>query len=78
MGNRAAAFHNMGNYSLAEIDATKCIQLKPDWSKGYQRKAMAQQAQGDLDGASTNYEKAVEMDPTNLQAQQMKDAAEKA
>ena len=43
-GNRAAAYHQMGKYDEAMTDAEKCIELKPDWSKGYQRKAMALQA----------------------------------
>jgi len=55
----------MGNYANAEQDADKCIEIKGDWSKGYQRKAMAQQARGDLENAVTNYEKAVELDATN-------------
>jgi stress-induced-phosphoprotein 1 len=42
LGNRAAAFHNLGKYQEAQADAEKCIEIKPDWSKGFQRKAMAQ------------------------------------
>ena len=64
-GNRAASYHNMGSYANAEGDADKCIELKSDWSKGFQRKAMAQQARGDLENAVTNYEKAVELDASN-------------
>jgi stress-induced-phosphoprotein 1 len=41
IGNRAAAFHNLGKYQEALTDAEKCIEIKPDWSKGFQRKAMA-------------------------------------
>jgi stress-induced-phosphoprotein 1 len=41
LGNRAAAYHNLGKYTEAENDADTCISVKPDWSKGYQRKAMA-------------------------------------
>ena len=41
LGNRAAAYHNMNNFEEALADANKCIEFKPDWSKGYQRKAMA-------------------------------------
>ena len=55
----------MGSYANAEGDADKCIELKGDWSKGFQRKAMAQQARGDLENAVTNYEKAVELDASN-------------
>jgi tetratricopeptide (TPR) repeat protein len=77
LGNRAAALHNLQKYTEALADAEKCIEFKPDWSKGYQRKAMAQQALGDLEQACENYEKACEIDPTNAQAQTMKEAAEK-
>ena len=76
LGNRAAAYHNMQKYSDALLDAEKCIAIKPDWSKGFQRKAMAQQALGDLDAACENYEKACELDPSNAQAKTMKEAAE--
>ena len=43
--NLAAAYHQSGEYEKAITDAEKCIEVKPDWSKGYQRKAMALQAQ---------------------------------
>jgi stress-induced-phosphoprotein 1 len=42
LGNRAAAYHNLSKFQEALADANKCIEVKPDWSKGYQRKAMAQ------------------------------------
>ena len=50
-GNRSAAYYSLKKHSEAQADAEKCIEIKPDWSKGYQRKAMALQAQGDLDQA---------------------------
>jgi hypothetical protein len=31
----------MTKYAEALADAEKCIEIKPDWSKGFQRKAMA-------------------------------------
>jgi stress-induced-phosphoprotein 1 len=77
LGNRAAALHNMQKYNDALLDAEKCIAIKPDWSKGYQRKAMAQQAMGDLEAACENYSKAVEIDPANVQAKTMNEACEK-
>lgn len=66
-GNRAAAYHNTGKYAEAEADADKCIEIKPDWSKGFQRKAMAQQATGNLADAVDNYEKGCKLDPANAQ-----------
>lgn len=41
LGNRAAAYQNSGQFAAALADAERCIELKPDWGKGYQRKAMA-------------------------------------
>ena len=39
--NRSAAYAGMGNWVLAEGDANTAIELKPDWAKGYSRKAAA-------------------------------------
>jgi tetratricopeptide (TPR) repeat protein len=72
LGNRAAAYHNLGNYAKAKIDAELAIKIKPDWSKAHQRKAMALQAEGDIQGASACYDKAVELDANNKQAATMK------
>lgn len=35
MGNRAAAYQNIQKFDEALADADKCIEVKPDWSKGY-------------------------------------------
>ena len=48
-GNKSAAHYNLKEYDQALTEADKCIEIKADWSKGYQRKGMALQAQGDLD-----------------------------
>lgn len=76
LGNRAAAYHNLSKFQEALSDANKCIEIKPDWSKGYQRKAMAQQALGQMKEAIENYEKGVELDPSNAQCKQMLEQAE--
>ena len=44
LGNRSAAHYQLKQYEEALTDAEKCIELQPDWSKGYQRKAMVLQA----------------------------------
>jgi len=40
LGNRSAAAYQLKKYDEAMADADKCIEIQPDWSKGYQRKAM--------------------------------------
>ena len=65
LNNRSLAYHELGQYNEAEVDADKCISIKPDWSKGYQRKAMAQQAKGYLVKAIENYQTGVNLDPSN-------------
>lgn len=44
ISNRAAAYQNSAQYAAALADAERCIEIKPDWSKGHQRKAMALEA----------------------------------
>ena len=39
--NRSACYYNMNQFSKALEDGEKCIEVKSDWDKGYQRKAMA-------------------------------------
>ena len=47
-GNRSASYHNLKNFEQALADGNKCVELKPDWAKGYQRKAMALHGLGKL------------------------------
>lgn len=56
-GNRSASFHNLKKFDEALVDAEKCIEIKPDWSKGYQRKAMALHGKGELEKAMRFYDK---------------------
>ena len=46
--NRCACYHNLKQHEEALGDAVKCTELKPDWGKGYQRKAMALHGMGML------------------------------
>lgn len=61
----------MKAYVQALADAEKCIEIKPDWSKGYQRKAMALHSKGERDEAIKFYEMGVEKDPNNKQCADM-------
>ena len=44
--NRAAAFHGLNKSGKALADADKCIELKPEWVKGWFRKALVLEAMG--------------------------------
>lgn len=46
LGNRSLTYHTMGYPDLALADAIKATEVKPDWAKGFFRKAMALQALG--------------------------------
>eukprot|EP00034_Subulatomonas_tetraspora_P001592 GABW01001917.1.p1 GENE.GABW01001917.1~~GABW01001917.1.p1 ORF type:complete len:111 (-),score=30.95 GABW01001917.1:3-335(-) len=53
--NRSAAYSHKGEYSTAVVDAEKAIELKPDWPRGYSRKATAQQGMNELMAALDTY-----------------------
>jgi len=54
-GNRANVYLKLKQFREAEIDAENAIRLRPDWSKGYFRKAQAQVAQNRLVEACASY-----------------------
>jgi stress-induced-phosphoprotein 1 len=68
-GNRSASYHNLKKYELALADGEKCVHLKADWSKGYQRKAMALHGMGRLDESIEAYEHGLKLEPGNAQMQ---------
>ena len=55
--NRSACYYNLNQFVKAREDAEKCIEVKPDWGKAYQRRAMALHAMGQYDEALQDYEK---------------------
>jgi stress-induced-phosphoprotein 1 len=57
--NRSACYYNLNQYTKALEDGEKCIEVKSDWGKGYQRRAMALHALGRFDEALTDYEKGI-------------------
>jgi len=66
-GNRSASHYNLKNFDSASTDADKCIEIKDDWAKGYQRKAMALHGQGNRAEAIQFYTKGLDKDPENQQ-----------
>eukprot|EP00736_Rhodelphis_marinus_P004823 Rmarinus@m.519 len=53
--NRSAAYCKVGKYKLALDDADKVIALKPDWPKGYARKATAYRFMDQYSNAAMTY-----------------------
>ena len=69
-GNRSAAYANLKQYQKALGDGEKCIELKPDWGKGYHRKGTALHGLGKLEDSVHAFEDGLKVDPTNAQMQQ--------
>lgn len=74
--NRSAAFLAMGDArGKALKDAERCIELRPDWWKGYSRKGAAEHALQRFDAARATYNEGLKLDPDNASLAQ---AAEEA
>ena len=65
--NRSACHASLGQYQEALADGTKCVELKPDWVRGYTRKALAEFYLGEYDAAEATYRKGLELDGNNEQ-----------
>ncbi|KAL3320943.1 Stress-induced-phosphoprotein 1 [Cichlidogyrus casuarinus] len=63
--NRSAAYAQKSSYSDALADAEKCIEIKPDWVKGYTRKATALEFLERFSEAEIVLNRALEMDPNS-------------
>eukprot|EP01060_Flectonema_neradi_P030093 TRINITY_DN42_c6_g1_i1.p1 TRINITY_DN42_c6_g1~~TRINITY_DN42_c6_g1_i1.p1 ORF type:complete len:260 (+),score=55.29 TRINITY_DN42_c6_g1_i1:42-821(+) len=63
--NKAACYIQLKNYDSAIEAADICIRCRPEWVKGYFRKAGALLAKGNLDDAEKNYSLALKYEPTN-------------
>lgn len=64
--NRSAAYLAMGDArGKALRDAEKCIELKPEWWKGYSRKGAAEHALQRFDAARATYNQGLKLDPDN-------------
>ncbi|CAH1777390.1 unnamed protein product [Owenia fusiformis] len=62
--NRAHAYISMGMFKEALADADKAIALKPDWPKGYYRRATALSEMFRLQEASLAYLQCLTLDPS--------------
>jgi len=61
--NRSACYCGLKRYRDALDDASKCIDMKNDWGKGYGRKGAALHGMGRLDEAVAAYEKGLQVEP---------------
>lgn len=66
--NRSGSYASLKDFDKALEDANKTVEIKPDWPKGWTRKAGALHGQGDLLGANDAYEEALKLDPNNAPA----------
>ncbi|NXS36920.1 STIP1 protein, partial [Pomatostomus ruficeps] len=65
--NRSAAYARLGDYTRALADACRTLELRPDWAKGYSRKAAALEFLQRLEEAKATYEEGLARDPGNEQ-----------
>ncbi len=63
--NRSAAYLSKSEAEAALADGTKCVELKPNWGKGYSRKGAALHSLGRLEEASEVFEAGLIAEPGN-------------
>jgi len=67
--NRSGAAVHLGKFVEAIKDAQKCIELNPEWAKGYNRLGVAQMQNGQIKRAIETFEEGLLLDPTNTALQ---------
>jgi len=63
--NRSACYAEIGKYEEALADGQKCVELKPDWAKGYGRVGLALFKLDRVDEAKKFYEDGLKIDGNN-------------
>jgi len=63
--NRSAAYMKTDSKSKALKDAERCVELAPEWTKGYNRLGVAQQSLKRFDAAMDSFKKGLQLEPSN-------------
>jgi stress-induced-phosphoprotein 1 len=71
LSNRSAAYIKLDKYDLALTDAIKTTKLKPEWGKAWGRLGAALYGQDKLDESLVAYNKANELEPSEIYTQMM-------
>lgn len=66
--NRAAAHIGLKHYAEALEDGKNCVELAPNWDKGYSRVGVAYLGLQKLDEAEENFKKALQLNEQNVHA----------
>lgn len=61
--NRSGCYASLNEYQKAYEDGKKCVELKPEWAKGYTRKGLAEYFLKKYDDAEKTYEAGLKLAP---------------